>query len=126
MASGSKNGAMPSKVRKEPDAEESKTAGSVGPSKVDLSQTRFDLYQKDCPEVWDVRARILELDDRDEVTQEALDSSPTFRLRWVADESHPPAIIGDLWIDHLDMEGHLAQCKPDDFQFEGEWLPLYT
>ena len=73
-----------------------------------------------------MRARILELDDRDDVTQEALDSSPTFRLRWAADESHPPAIIGDLWIDHLDSEGRLAQCKPNDFQFEGEWLPLYT
>ena len=30
------------------------------------------------------------------------------------------------WIDHLESEGHIAQCKPNDFKFEGEWLPLYT
>ena len=124
--SGSKNGATPSKVQKEPEAEESETACSTGPSEADLSKAQFELYQKDCPEVQDIRAWILELDDRDEVTQEALDSSLTFRLRWVADESHSPAIIGDHWIDHLESEGHIAQCKPNDFQFEGEWLPLYT
>ena len=125
-ASGSKNGAMPSKVGKEPEAEESKTAWLAGPPKADLSRTRFELYQKDRPEVQDVRARILKLDDRDDITQEALDSSLTFQLRRAANESHPPAIIGDLWIDHLESEGRLAQCKPNDFQFEGEWLPLYT
>ena len=126
MAGSSKNGATPSKVQKEPEAKESKTAWLTGPPEVDLSRTRFDLYRKDHPEVRNVRAWILELDDKDDVTQEALDSSPTFRLRWVTDESHPPAIIGDLWIDHLDSEGRLAQCKPNDFQFEGKWLPLYT
>ena len=93
--SSSKNGAMPSKVRKEPEAEESKTAWLAGPPEVDLSKAHFGLYQKDRPEVQDIRALILELDDRDDVTQEALDSSLTFRLRRTADESHPPAIIGD-------------------------------
>ena len=117
--SGSKNGAMPSKVQKEPEAEESETACLTGPS-------RFKLYQKDHPEVQDIQAQILELNDRDDVTQEALDSSLTFRLRWAADESHSPAIIGDHWIDHLESEGRIAQCKPNDFQFEGKWLPLYT
>ena len=52
--------------------------------------------------------------------------SLTFQLRQVADKSHSPAIIGEFWIDHLESEGCLAQCKPNDFQFEGEWLPLYT
>ena len=27
------------------------------------------------------------------------------------------------WIDN---EGHIAKCKPHDFKFENEWLPLYT
>ena len=76
--SGSKNGATPSKVRKEPEAEESETAWSTGPSKADLSKASFELYQKDRPEVRDIRAQILKLDDRDDVTQEALDSSLTF------------------------------------------------
>ena len=76
--SGSKNGAMPSKVQKEPEAEESETACLTGPSEVDLSKARFKLYQKDRPEVQDIQAQILELNDRDDVTQEALDSSLTF------------------------------------------------
>ena len=117
---------MPSKVRKEPEAEESENTWLTGPSKVDLSKARFELYQKDHPEVRDIRAQILELDNRDDVTQEALDSSLTFRLRRVADESHSPTIIGDHWIDHLESEGCIAQCKPNNFQCEGEWLPLYT
>ena len=106
--SGSKNGAMPSKVQKEPEAEESKNACSTGPSEVDLSKAQFELYQKDRPEVQDIWARILELDDRDKVTQKVLDSSLTFQLRWAADESHSPAIIGDHWINHLESEGRIA------------------
>ena len=115
MVSGSKNGATPSKVQKEPEAEESETAWSTGPSKADLSKARFELYQKDRPEVRDIRAWILELDNRDDVTQEALDSSLTFRLRRVADKSHSPTIIGDHWINHLESKGCIAQCKPNDF-----------
>ena len=60
------------------------------------------------------------------VTQEVLDSSSTFHLRWVADETRPPTVIGAHWIDHLDNDGRIAKCKPHDFKFEGEWLPLYT
>ena len=44
----------------------------------------------------------------------------------MVDETHPPTIIGEYWIDHLDSEGHLAKCKPNDFKYEDEWLPLYT
>ena len=79
--SSSKSEAMPSKVRKEPEAEEGKIGGPTGPSEADLSEARFELYQKDRTEVRDIRARILELSDRDDVTQEVLDSSPIFCLR---------------------------------------------
>ena len=34
--------------------------------------------------------------------------------------------IGTHWIDYLENEGRIAQCKPNDFKFEGDWLPLYT
>ena len=60
------------------------------------------------------------------ITQQVLDSSPTFHLRWAADESRAPTVIGEHWIDHLDAGGHIAKCKPHDFKFEDEWLPLYT
>ena len=120
MTSGSKDGATPSKVQKELEAEEAETTASTGPSEAALRKARFELYKKDLPEVQEVRARILGLDEGEEVTQEALDSSPTFHLRWVADESHPPTVIGTHWIDHLDSDGRIAKCKPHDFKFEDE------
>ena len=108
---------------KEPEAEEAKTTTLTGPSEAVLSKAQFELYQKDLPEVWNVWAWILGLD---EVTQEVLDFSPTFRLRRAADETHSPTVIGAHWTDYLDNEGRIAKCKPHDFKFEGEWLPLYT
>ena len=89
MTSGSKDGATPSKVQKELEAEEAETTASTGPSEAALSKAQFKLYKKDLPEVQEVRARILGLDKGEEVTQNALDSSPAFHLRWAADETHP-------------------------------------
>ena len=53
-------------------------------------------------------------------------TSPGFQLRWAVDETRPPTVIGEHWIDHLNNEGRLAKCKPHNFKFEDEWLPLYT
>ena len=122
--SSSKDGATPSKVQKEPEAKEVKTTTSTGPSEAALSKAQFELYKKDLPEVQEVWAQILRLDEGEEVTQEVLDSSTAFQLRQVADETHSPTVIGTHWIDYLDNEGRIAQCKPHDFKFEGEWLPL--
>ena len=126
MTSSSKDGATPSKVWKESEADEAEATASTGPSEAALWQARFELYKKDLPEVQEVRARILGLDKGEKVTQEILDSSPTFHLRWAADETHPPMVIGMHWIDHLNNEGRIAKCKPHDFKFEDKWLPLYT
>ena len=124
--SSSKDGATPSKVQKESEADKMEATASTGPSEAALWQARFELYEKDLPEVQEVCAWILSLDEGEKVTQEVLDSSPTVHLRWVADETLPPTVIGVHWIDHLDNEGHIAKCKPHDFKFEDEWLPLYT
>ena len=126
MTSSSKDGATPSKVWKEPEAEEVETTTLTRPSEATLSKAQFELYKKDIPEVQEVRARILRLDEGEEVTQEVLDSSTAFQLRQVADDTCSPTVIGTHWIDHLDNDGHIAQCKPHDFKFEGKWLPLYT
>ena len=123
---GSKDGATPSKVQKESEAEEAKTTTLTRPSEAALRKARFELYKKDLPEVQEVCARILGLDKGEEVTQNALDSSPTFHLRWAANETRPPTVIGVHWIDHLDSDGRIAKCKPHNFKFEDEWLPLYT
>ena len=124
--SGSKDDATPSKVQKESEAKEAETTASTGPSKAALSKAQLELYKKDLPEVQEVRARILGLDEGEEVTQNALDSSPTFHLRWAANKTRPPTVIGVHWIDHLNSDGHIAKCKPHNFKFEDEWLPLYT
>ena len=124
--SSSKDGATPFKVRKESVTEEAEAATLTGTSEAALWKARFELYKKDLLEVQEVCAQILGLDEGEKVTQEVLDSSPTFHLRWAADETHPPTVIGVHWIDHLDNDGRIAKCKPHNFKFEDEWLLLYT
>ena len=126
MTGGSKDGATPSKVRKGSEADEAEATTSTGPSEAALCKARFELYAKDLPEVQQVCARILGLDEGEKVTQKILDSSPAFHLRRAANETCPPTVIGTHWIDHLDNDGRIAKCKPHDFKFENEWLPLYT
>ena len=108
------------------EANEAETTASTGPSEAALRTARFELYGKDLPEVKEVCARILSLEEGEEATQEDFDSSPDFQLRRAVDETRPPTVTGEYWIDHLDSEGRLAKCKPNDFKFEDEWLPLYT
>ena len=113
-------------MQKESEAKGAETTASTRPSETALHKAQFELYKKDLPEVQEVRARILGLNEGEEVTQNALDSSPTFHLRQAADKTRPPTVIGVHWIDHLDSDGRIAKCKPHDFKFEDEWLPLYT
>ena len=124
--SSSKDGATPSKVWKELEADEAESTASTGPSEAALWKAQFELYEKDLPEVKEVHGRILGLEEGEEATQEDFDSSPSFQLRWAVDETRPPTVIGKHWIDHLDSEGRIAKCKPHNFKFEDEWLPLYT
>ena len=124
--SSSKDGATPSKVQKELEANKTEATASTGPSEAALWKAQFELYEKDLPEVQEVRAQILGLDEGEKATQEDFDSSPDFRLRRAVDETRPPTVIGEHWIDHLNNEGCIAKCKPHYFKFEDEWLPLYT
>ena len=126
MAGDSQDGATPSKVRKEMESEDADIPAPTGPSEAALRAARFELYDKDSPEVKEIRARILGLEEGEATTQENFDSSPDFQLRRAADETHQPKVIGEHWIDYLDREGHLAECKPRDFKFGEGWLPLYT
>ena len=122
----SKDGATPSKVQKESEADEAEATTPTGPSEAALRKARFELYEKDLPEVQEVCAQILGLGEGEKVTQKVLNSSPIFYLRRAADEARPPTVIGAHWIDHLEDEGRIATCKPRDLEFEEGWLPLYT
>ena len=72
--SSSTDGATPSKGRKESEADEAEATASTGPSEAALRKARFELYEKDLPEVQEVRAQILSLDEGEKATQEDLDS----------------------------------------------------
>ena len=122
----SQDGATPSKVRKEIEAEDADTPAPTGPSEAALRVAQFELYDKDLLEVKEVCAKILGLEEGEAATQKDFDSSPNFQLRWAADETRQPKVIGEHWIDYLNREGHLAKCNPRDFEFGEEWLPLYT
>ena len=124
--SSSKDGATPSKMWKEPEAEEAETTALTRPSEAALRKAQFELYKKDLLEVQEVCAWILRLNEGEEVTQEVLDSSTAFQLRRVANKTHSPMVIGVYWIDYLNNDGHIAKCKPHDFKFKSKWLPLYT
>ena len=76
--SSSKDGATPSKVQKELEADDAETTALTGPSKAALQTARFELYDKDLPEVKEVRAKILGLQEGEEATQEDFNSSPGF------------------------------------------------
>ena len=126
MAGDSKDGATPSKVRKEMEAKDADTTAPTGPSEAALKTAQFELYDKDFLEFKEVHAKILGLEEGEAATKEDFDSSSNFQLRWAADKTHQPKVIGVHWIDYLEREGHLAKCKPNDFEFGEEWLPLYT
>ena len=119
-ASSSKDGVTPSKVQRGTEAKEAEVGTLNGPSEAALQKARFELYQKDLPKVQEICARILNLQEGEVITQQVLDSSPTFHLRQAADETRLPTVICEHWIDHLDAGGHITKCKPH------EWLPLYT
>ena len=61
--SSSKDGATPSKVRKELEAGDAETTASTTPSEAALKTAWFEQYDKDFPEVKEVRARIFGLQE---------------------------------------------------------------
>ena len=85
MTGSSKDGATPSKVRKELEADDAETTASTRPSEAALQTARFEQYDKDFPEIKEVRARILGLPEGEEATQEDFDSSPDFQLNSSSD-----------------------------------------
>ena len=108
------------------EVDEAETTASSRPSEAALQKAWFELHEKDLQEVKEVRAQILGLEEGEEATQEDFNSSPNFQLRRAVNKTRPPTVIGEHWIDHLDSEGRIAKCKPHNFKFEDEWLPLYT
>ena len=75
MTGSSKDGATPSMVRKELEADDAETTALTGPSEAALQTARFEQYDKDFPEVKEVCSRILSLPEGEEATQEDFNSA---------------------------------------------------
>ena len=113
-------------VKKEKEVDNNEGPSSTGLSDKTLHDHRFTVYSRDSTAVHEVRARILGLKARMRPSQQDIDLSPIFAVRRAADESWSPSIIGQHWVPYLEQKGHLVDCKPKDFTFKDEWLPLYT
>ena len=59
-------------------------------------------------------------------SKEDIDTSERFIPQAVAWESEPPEVITDHWLPILWEEGLLAECHPDQFTTEPDWVPLYV
>ena len=59
-------------------------------------------------------------------SKEDIDTSERFVPRAAARESEPPEVITDHWLPILREEGLLAECHPNQFTAETDWVPLYT
>ena len=108
------------------EGDDTESSSSTGLSEETLRDHRFMAYGRDSTAVHEVRARILGLEAKMRPSQQDIDSSPIFALRRAADESWPPSIIGKHWVSYLEQKGHLVDCKPKDFSYKDEWLPLYA
>ena len=112
-------------MKTEKEVDDSESPCSTGLSDETLWDHRFTVYGRDSTAVHEVRAKILRLEAGARPTQQDIDSSPIFTLRQAADELWPPSIIGQHWMAYLEQKGHLVDCKPREFSYKEEWLPLY-
>ena len=58
-------------------------------------------------------------------SKEDIDTSKHFTPQAAAWEPEPPEVINH-WLLILQEEGLLAECHPDQFTAEPDWVPLYT
>ena len=59
-------------------------------------------------------------------SKENINTLECFVPRAAAWEPEPPEVITDHWLPILWEEGLLAECHPDQFTAEPNWVPLYT
>ena len=72
------------------------------------------------------RCSILGLEAGTTPSKEDINTSERFVPQAAAWESEQPKVITDHWLPILQEEGLLAECPPDQFAMEPDWVPLYT
>ena len=73
-----------------------------------------------------VRCSLLGLETGTTPSKEDINTSECFVSQAAALELEPPEVITDHWLPILWEEGLLAECRPDQFTAEPDWVPLYT
>ena len=92
----------------------------------DILPRRYETLSADNNWVHWVRCSLLGLEAGTTPSKEDINTSEWFIPRAAAWESEPPKVITDHWLPILWEEGLLAECHPDQFTTEPNWVPLYT
>ena len=92
----------------------------------DILPRRYETLTSDNNWVHWVRCSLLGLEAGTTPSKEDINTSEQFFPQAAAWESEPPEVITDHWLPILREEGLLAECPPDQFKAETDWVPLYT
>ena len=92
----------------------------------DILPRRYETLTTNNSWVQEVRCSLLGSEAGTTPSKEDINTSEQFMPRAAAWESEPPDIITDHWLPILWREGFLAECHPNQFTMEPDWVPLYT
>ena len=92
----------------------------------DILPRRYETLTADNNWVHPVRCSLLGLEAGTTPSKEDINTSEWFIPQAAAWESEPSEVITDHWLPILREEGLLAECPPDQFNAETDWVPLYT
>ena len=90
----------------------------------DILPRRYETLAADLNWVHQVRCSLLGLEAGSMPSKEDINTSERFVPQVAAWEQ--PKVITDHWLPILREEGLLAECTPDQFATEPDWVPLYT
>ena len=92
----------------------------------DILPKRYEILAADNDWAQRVRCSLLGLEAGTTPSKEDINTSEQFISRAAAWELGPPEVIAYHWLLILWEEGLLAECPPDQFKAEADWVPLYT
>ena len=92
----------------------------------DILPRRYEALAADLNWVHQVRCSLLGLEAGTMPSKEDINALERFVPQVAAWESEQPKVITDHWLPILRKEGLLAECPPDQFAMEPDWVPLYT
>ena len=95
--------------------------------KVDgILHKRYETFTADNNWVHQVRCSLLGLETGTTPSKEDINTLKRFIPRAAAWESETPEVVIYHWLPILWEEGLLAECHPDQFDAETDWVPLYS